>query len=199
MPAEGRSLGPPTPLIPFWLEPYVEAVGVGSEQEETIAEVRGADGCRGNAVPFATPPARDHVPDDLREGSPAVDGEQTGHVFDEQDARVALDGDSPDIGPEPSLVVDTASVARDACRLAREPRSDEIHRSSPSSCVERGEVTPDRSDVQGRSAHPSHEHGRAVGLPLNSTNKSVIGAGKSDAQIEPGDAGAECQGAESHN
>lgn len=71
-PALGLSFSPPTPLIPFWLDPYCDAVGVGSEQEETIAEVRGTDGTRGNTVPFRSPPARAQVPDDFLEGSATV-------------------------------------------------------------------------------------------------------------------------------
>jgi hypothetical protein len=39
-------------------------VGVGSEEEEAIADVRGADGDRRNAVPLRIPPARGQVGED---------------------------------------------------------------------------------------------------------------------------------------
>ena len=59
VPALGRSFSPPTPLMPFWLDLYVEAVGVGSrcEKEKPLSEVRRADLGRAKTVPLCMPPA----------------------------------------------------------------------------------------------------------------------------------------------
>jgi len=46
VPADGRSKAPPFPLIPFWLEPYSVAAGVGNKPE-AVPLVRGTEGARG--------------------------------------------------------------------------------------------------------------------------------------------------------
>ena len=67
------------PIFPLGVIPPIAsllqsvACGVGSKQEETIAEVRGANACRGNAVPFRNPPARGQVFEDFTERLPRVD------------------------------------------------------------------------------------------------------------------------------
>jgi hypothetical protein len=145
LPALGLSFAPPTPLIPFWLDPYSDAVGVGSEQEETISEVRGADGCRGNAIPFRSPPARCQVTEDALERLPLVDREQPGHVLDEQHRRSTLARNAPDLGPEPAGIIDAESLTGDACTLTRESSNDEIHATAPRSAIEGFQIVPDRT------------------------------------------------------
>jgi hypothetical protein len=72
--ALGRSFSPPRPLIPFCDESYSAAVGVGSEQVEAVARVRGADGGRRDTVPLRIPPALRQVPEDFLEGPAIADG-----------------------------------------------------------------------------------------------------------------------------
>lgn len=166
------------------------AVGVGSEHEESVTEVRGADGCRRNAVPLDTPPARGQVPKYASERPRKV----TWYVLQEHELGSHFANDAPDLMPEPALVVDAEAQSSDGLGLAWISRSDEIHAATPRSTIEGGEVVPDRSRIQGRVLHPGHEDGRAEGLPLNSAHKSMVCSGESDAEVESADAGAESEG-----
>lgn len=168
----------------------VQAVGVGSQDEEPVAEVRGADGCRGDTVPFRNPPARGQISQYRAEAQ----GKVTWDVLAEEEPRVRLARDAPDVRPEMTGVMQPPPFAGDAEGLTGVPRSNEIHCATPRSTVEGGDVVPDRSLVQGRVSHPRHEHGRAVGLPLNSAHQTMVGAGELDAEVETSDAGAESEG-----
>jgi hypothetical protein len=159
--------------------------------------VRGAHGCRGNAVPLRSPPARGQAPEDLREGRAVVDGEQPGHVLDEQHRRVTVDEDAVDVRPEPPLVVDAGATSGDAGGLAGESRSDEIHSSAPRSAVEGCEIVPDRNRSQARFFHPRHESGCNVGLPLDNAHKaSPSGEREVDGVLKSEEAAAECERSE---
>lgn len=178
---------------PFcWLPAYGDAVGVGSQQEDPIAEVRGADGARRDTVPLRSPPARGQRGED---GVQSARGKESWNVLEEEEASAHLASDPPDVGPKPTLVVGAAAGAGHGVGLAGETRRDEIHASSPASGGEGREVAPDRSAIQGRFFHPGHEDGRSETLPLDSAHKLVVRARELDAELEPADAGAECQGA----
>lgn len=188
VPALGRDA-----FAPFcWLPAYGDAVGVGSKQEDPVAEVRGADGARWNTVPLRSPPARGQRGED---GVQSARGKESWNVFEEEEASAHLASDPPDVGPEPAFVVGAAAGAGHGVGLAGEACRDEIHASSPASGGEGREVAPDRSAIQGRFFHPGHEDGRSETLPLDSAHKLVVGARELDAELEPADAGAECQGA----
>jgi hypothetical protein len=182
-------------LIPFCDEPYSDAVGVGSgvgsEQVETIARVRGADGCRRDTVPFRIPPALRQVPEDFLEGAAGADAEQAGHVLDEQPSSAELARDAPDVGPQPSIIVGAEPSAGDAGGLARESRSDEIHEAAPRAAVEGFQIVPDRRELQGAFDHSISDDGSRVGLPLDNNHKANGGQSKSDAALEAEDASAE--------
>lgn len=188
VPALGRSA-----FWPFcWLPAYGDAVGVGSKQEDPVADVRGADGARRNTVPLRSPPARGQRGED---GVQSARGNESWNVLEEEEASAHLASNPPDVGPEPALVVGAAAGAGQGVGLAGEARRDEIHASSPASGREGREVAPDRSAIQGRFFHPGHEDGCSETLPLDSAHKLVVGARELDAELEPADAGAECQGA----
>jgi hypothetical protein len=108
------------------------AVGVGSQQEESVTEVRGADGCRGYTIPFRIPPARGQVGEDV--GKPSA--KQPWDVLHEQVSASHAASDPPYLGPEPSLVGLRESFAGDADGLTWESRSNEIHRSTPRHRIE---------------------------------------------------------------
>lgn len=178
-------------MIPFWLEPYCDALGVGSEQEETISDVRGTEGTRGNAVPFRNPPARGQRVEDLSEGSAAVDGEEPGDVLDEEPASATLEEDSPDLVPEPALVGDAEALPCDAGSLTWKTGNDEIHAAAERSAVEGFQIVVDRGEIQGARRHSMSEDSCRVGLPLDSTHKANSGASKLDGKLEASVAGAE--------
>ncbi len=166
------------------------AVGVGSEQKESFAKVRGTDACRGYTVPFRIPPARGQVGKDVAEPS----ANEPWDIFHEEESRSHVASDPPDLGPEPAFISLCESLTSDANGLTWEPSSDEIHDATPRRRIEGAQVTPDRSRIQGRVRHPGHEDGRAVGLPLDSAHKTMVGSGDSDANVEASDAGAESKG-----
>ena len=194
LPALGRSCSPPTPLIPFWLEPYCDALGVGSKQEETISEVRGATGCRGDTVPLRSPPESCQVPEDFLEGPTTVNREEARDVFDEEPRRTDFLRDAPDLGPEPALVVDPEALAGDGGALTGETGNDEIHASAVRLASEGLQIVPDRTWIQGAFAHSTSEDRSCVGLPLDSTHKSNSGHSCSDGELEASVAGAEGEG-----
>jgi hypothetical protein len=170
------------------------AVGVGSEQEDAIAEVRGADGCRWHTVPFRSPPARCQVAEDFAERLPVVNTEQSGHVFDEQRTGTSLSDDSPDVRPEPSLVVDASSFAGNACALAGESGNDEIHPSTKRAAIEGFQIAPDRTRIQGTFRHSIREDGCCVGLPLDSSHRANGDASKADPEFESAVSRAQADG-----
>jgi hypothetical protein len=104
--------------MPFWLDPYCDALGVGSEQEETISEVRGTAGSRAETVVFRSPPARGQVVEDFEERLAFVDREEPRDVFGEEPASLTLDRDAPDLRPEPAGVFRPEALAGDRRPLA---------------------------------------------------------------------------------
>lgn len=98
--------------------------------------------------------------------------------------RLALANDAGDVGPEVPFVLHPTLIPRDAERLARESRSDDIHDSTPASAVEGSKIVPDRSLTQGRVPHPRHESGRRSTLPLNETGSSISGDCHMESEFE---------------
>ncbi|MCY3784617.1 MAG: hypothetical protein OXG79_12655 [Chloroflexi bacterium] len=110
-------------------------------------------------------------------------------ILQEDVTRSHIANDSGDIWPEPSLVLLPAPLAGDAERLAREPRSDDIHDATPRAAVERSEVTPDRRFVQATLRH-TRDHDRGViGFPFDVADGSCLGNGESHAELKSADAG----------
>jgi hypothetical protein len=171
------------------------AVGVGyrrrsGEDEQPIAFVRGSEGCRGNAVPFDTPPERGHVSKNSSERPRKV----AWYVLQEHESWIHLANDPPYFRPDPSLVVFAESFAGFGFRLAWIPRCNEIHSPAPASAVEGRNVVPDRSTIHARGFHPRHEYGCAVGLSFDNAHKTVVGSGESDSEVKPTNACAESEG-----
>lgn len=188
--ALGLSFSPPIPLIPFWLDPYSDAVGVGSEHEETIPEVRGADGGRGNVIPFRSPPARGQRVEDFAERVP-WGGEQSGDVLEEQPSGAGLSHDAPALGPQPPDVVDASPSPGNAVSLAGDSCNNEIHSAAIRAAIEGLEIVPYRSRIHGTLVHSSDDDGCGVGLPLDNTHKTKIGQNQPDSAIEPEDPAAD--------
>jgi len=106
------------------------------------------------------------------------------HVLQQDESRSHLTDDPGDLGPEPTVIVNSAASPRRAERLAGEAGRDDIHSATPRSAVERFEVRPDRSLIQSRLAHPFHEYGRGVGVPLDVTYGAYPCHG-SQGKLEP--------------
>jgi hypothetical protein len=174
-------------------DPYCDALGVGSETEDALAEVRGADGGRGDNVPLRSPPARGKRPEYSGESF----GEEADHVLHEEEARSYLANDAPDVFPDPAFVVELTSESGLTERLARHAGHDNIHAVAKRDAVEGLEIVPDKMRIQRRVFHPGHQHGRGVGLPLTSENStespSQARHGAGDAELKAPDPGAEAE------
>jgi hypothetical protein len=173
----------PLPAIPSC------ALGV-SQQPDPFASVRCANGGRREQTPFRIEPEVGKLGEDVRQ----PESNKLGDVLQEDEGRSHVSDDPGDVGPEPSLVIDTSTLPGLREGLAGEAGSDEIHASTPRSSVERDEVRPDRRLIQVRVVHPRHESGRCVGVPLNVSHGSGVDAGESQSELEPSVAGAEMQG-----
>ena len=162
--ALGRSNSPPTPLIPFWLDPYGVAVGVGHidqgnesgeegsrgvrETEPAVATMRSSCLLSAVTAPLRIEPHLGQVAEDFRERFAVVDGEESGDVLKEYDGGRTIVDRTTYLGPEPSFISRSQTLAGHARALARKARNEEIHESTEASAVEGGEVRPDRSRIQ---------------------------------------------------
>lgn len=173
-----------------------QARGVGQwialsagEDEQPLAPVRSADfrrrkQSRRNPVTHA-----DQAFGDLGKS----EAQMMCDIFEKDERRFAFADDAPDMGPQVSGVGGAGPASGDAERLARIARKDDVHTAAPASAIERGNIVPDRSRIQGRVFHPGHEHGRRIGFPLDVTHSPVSTKGDVEPEVESARAGAERQ------
>jgi hypothetical protein len=171
----------------FWSS---RAIGV-PQKPESFALVWCANGGRGEQTPFRIEPEDGKIGEDTIEPSGS---NNVGDVLQQHKSRSHVADDPPSVGPEMPLVLKSISSSGAAERLAWETGSDEIHSATPLATVEGGEVRPDRSPIHCLVAHPRHESGRGVGVPLNVTYGSGVDAGESQGELEAPVTGAEVQG-----
>jgi hypothetical protein len=163
---------------------FVVAVG-HSEAEPTLAPVRCVDVGRAKHVPFRTPPERGKVRQNLM--STRIDDRWD--VFEEAAGSARLPNDSENVRPKPAFVGGAALFSGDAEGLTREARSDAIHDSSKSPCVEASQIVAiDRARIQASLRHPLRQDAGSVRLPLDMTDGASAWFGKSDSKPEPSDA-----------
>ncbi len=120
-----------------------------------------------------------------------TEAEMMGDILEEDEGRLDLGDDAGDMRPEVTRVVGTPAFARDAERLARIARSDDVHRAAPRAAIEGGNVVPDNSLIQGRIFHPRHESGCGVGFPFDMAHSTISGDGDGEPEVEPACARAE--------
>jgi len=115
----------------------------------------------------------------------------TSDVFEEAVCGSHLGHDPSHVGPQVSLVGLTTSKPGVAKWLARVPRCEEIHDSTPRCAVEGFKIVPDWSRIKshGRVFHPRHEIGRGEGFPLNVTDNSISREHSVDCEIKPSESG----------
>lgn len=118
----------------------------------------------------------------------ALDGRAL-DVLEEDESGLALADHSTDPGPE--ILRDHSSTRRGTEGLAREARSDEIHCATPRSSIERAQVGPDRSVINGPVEHSRSKDRCAEGFPLHITD-GASNAAKSE--VDTSDARAETEG-----
>lgn len=144
------------------------ALAVG-QNPDAVAFVSGSNLSRCQTTPLRIEPCFGKVSEDDAE-SPFVEER---NVLHEDVARSHLANNARDVRPEPPLVLEAALFSRGAEGLAGEARSDDVHLATPETPIERGNIVPKRSWLQGLFCHARHENGRGVGVPLDVTHSSV--------------------------
>lgn len=156
-------IGPTRPIPPPRFEPYEEALGVGSKEEDTIADMGGPHGRRRNAVPLRRPPALGQVAEYSSETSPR---KVAWDVLQEREPGSHLANDAPDFAPEPPLIVRTLPIASDGIGLAGIARGDEVDSTGQSATIEGRHVKPDWSRGQRPVLHARRQDLHSTGIPL---------------------------------
>ena len=175
VPALGRSLSPPTPLIPFCELPYCVAAGVGYEvsfvgkTKPALSFVGSAHRrlVRGVQVPLRIVPRLVKVTEDVSDAN-----NDAWDVFQEDEVGSHFAYDAGDVRPQVPFVVRTKTLAGRRKGRTRESSSDEIHRSTPGSSVEAAKVSPDRTRVNDCLLHPTSKLFHDVGFPFRETHGS---------------------------
>lgn len=163
-------------------------VGVGyspREKVDPLTLMGGTDRGRAEQIPLCIVPEAGQSTED----GPESVSNKSRDVLKKDPSGLNLPKHALDVRPEPSLVVGTLPLTRDAERLARESRRHEIHDATPWSTVEGREIVPDRSPTHGRFFHPCHESGRGVAFPLDVAHTMVFGYGELEAKLEPSNPG----------
>jgi hypothetical protein len=125
-----------------------------------------------------------------------AEAEMMGDILEEDEGRLDLVDDAGDMGPEVARIIRTPALARDAERLARIARSDDVHRAAPRAAVEGSNVVPDNSLIQGRVFHPRHESGCGEGFPFDMDQSTISGDGDGKPEVETARARADGQAEE---
>lgn len=105
-------------------------MGVGNDPDP-VTEVRGANGRRGNTIPFRIEPARGQVPENLAKCSPGVDAKEPWHVLQQHVAGSQCANDPRKLGPEPSDILGAFPLPSDGRRLTGEPGAQELDALEP--------------------------------------------------------------------
>jgi hypothetical protein len=125
------------------------------------------------------------------------------HILKKNRGRFDVSDDSVDGRPQPSLVVETLLFSCGAPRLARKPRSNAVHCSTPLPASEIFKRSaPNRCRAQSRILHPRQEKSLSVGFPLDETHSPRFGQSDANSLIEHRCAGTKAEHKEvgmSHN
>lgn len=157
------------------------------QQEEPFPEMRRPDFGRAETIPLRSEPAFGKVFEDFGK----TEFDERRYVLQKERSRLAIADDAGDVGPEVSLVLLSATLAGRGERLAREPRHEEIHASTPATSVEGREVGPNRCFVQKALGHARCQDRAGFDFPLDVADRASAWQSESHAEVEPGDAGAE--------
>ncbi len=182
------NLSLPTPTVTPLSYLNQAAVGVGQQEKSppvmASANLSRREHSRCNAVAQAF-----EASGDLAESQ----SKMAKDVFGEHPAGPDLSDDSGHIRPEVPGVGLAELFAREAERLARVARSEDIHDATPRAAAEGAHIRPDRRLIQGLVIHPGHESGRSICVPLDHTNSAVSGLCDVQAEFQASGPGAETE------
>lgn len=100
---------------------------MGSNGEDAVTAVRGADGCRWDAVPFDIEPERGQRSEYFSPDGSVVESKEVRHVLHEDVDRSKLANGSGHLAPQNGLgVLEPVALAGGRGALAREPTGDEV-------------------------------------------------------------------------
>jgi hypothetical protein len=128
-----------------------DATGVGSNGEDPVTEVRGADGCCWKAIPRDVVAERGQVPDHFSPDGSVVKSKDVRHVLHEDVAGSKLANGAGHLPPQNGLgVVEAVALAGGTGAFAGEAAGDDVDSLSPSvNCsdvVEDGDAGPPLSE-----------------------------------------------------
>jgi len=173
---------PPLDRVPEQARGVGQAVVFADgKDEEPLAFVGRADFRRREEACRKAVAHADQSAGDFGETEPQMMGD----IFEKDEGRLDLADDTGDMGPEVARIIRTPALARDAERLARIARSDDVHRAAPRAAVEGSNVVPDNSLIQGRVFHPRHESGCGEGFPFDMAHRTISGDGDGEPEVEP--------------
>lgn len=116
---------------------------MGSNGEDPITSVRGADGRSGKTVPDDIEPERGQVPENLSPDGSVMEGEKVRHVLDEDVSGSKLANGAPHLAPQNGLgVSEPLALAGGRGALAGEAAGDDIG-SRSASCSDCPDVVED--------------------------------------------------------
>ena len=137
---------------------------------------------RGYSTPLRIEPERGKVSEYAIDSSSS---NEPWHILKKNDGRLDGPNDSGDSGPEPSLVGFASLLSCRAPRLARESRSDAVHRSTPLPAREIFKRSaPNRCRLQRLVSHPRQENGRKEGFPFDVTHSPRFWQSDANSLIE---------------
>lgn len=135
-------------------------------------------------TPLRIEPHRGQVAEDFLERLAVVDGEESGDVLKEYDGGRTIVDRTTYLGPEPSLISRSQTLAGHARALAREACNEEIHESTESSAVEGGEVRPDRSRIQLPFFHARDQNSGGCDFALHVADRASASDRPVDSHVE---------------
>lgn len=121
--SDGRDLLPNRPAEPPWLLPYIDAVGVGSNDPDPISLVRRADVRGSEMMPFDIEPEAGKIGQHWTQATSS----QPWHVFGDDNGRFRFIDDAREVRPEPALVVESALFSGEAEWLAWEAAANNVN------------------------------------------------------------------------
>jgi hypothetical protein len=176
-----------TPVVVEWRaeERQSASVAVG-QKEDALASMRRTDFSGSEQIPFRIEPEVGQV---AEYGGQSASGNKGRHVFQPDESRVHFANAVAEVGPDPAVVLESASAARRTEGLTRKSSRDKIHASTPASAVKGGHVVPDRRRRYEPLAH-ARDHARGgKRFPLDVTDGAVIGEHEPEAEFQSGSAG----------
>ena len=182
--------GPTRPAPPPRFVPHCRAVGVGSKDKESPADMRratllrGIDGGRRKSEAQLSnfSPDRLEVLEEWRD------------ILDKDGSRLTFSNNTDEMGPDGADVRVPRLLSGKGVWLAREARRDDIHSATEVSAAEGCDIVPDRRQVEMAFCHTRGQDFGAIGFPFHVADGAVGGSkGEPEAELESPNPCAESQ------